>query len=320
MRGLRRGASPVVCREQTQAERVMLTDNTRGALMMMASMAAFTLNDAFMKMLAGEVPLYQILFLRGVLTTVATGLLAWRMGAIHLRVSGHDRWLVALRMCAEIGAAYFFLNALFKMPLANVTAILQSLPLIVTLAAALFFAEPLGWRRLGAILIGLVGVLLIVRPGTEGFNIYSLYALIAVGCVTVRDLATRRMSVEVSSMMVTFASALAVMVFFGGLSLFEEWATLTPRAAGLITGAGVMVIGGYLMSVMVMRVGEVSFISPFRYTGMIWGLLLGWLVFGEWPVSLTLIGAAIVVGSGIWMLLRERHLKRRARKVPVQTL
>ncbi len=298
----------------------MLTDNTRGALMMMASMAAFTLNDAFMKMLAGEVPLYQILFLRGVLTTVATGLLAWRMGAIHLRVSGHDRWLVALRMSAEIGAAYFFLNALFKMPLANVTAILQSLPLIVTLAAALFFAEPLGWRRMGAILVGLVGVLLIVRPGTEGFNIYSLYALIAVGCVTVRDLATRRMSVEVSSMMVTFASALAVMVFFGGLSLFEEWATLTPRAAGLITGAGVMVIGGYLMSVMVMRVGEVSFISPFRYTGMIWGLLLGWLVFGEWPVPLTLIGAAIVVGSGIWMLLRERHLKRRARKVPVQTL
>ncbi|MDR9484788.1 MAG: DMT family transporter [Sediminimonas sp.] len=298
----------------------MLTDNTRGALMMMASMAAFTLNDAFMKLLAGEVPLYQILFLRGVLTAVATGLLAWRMGAIHLRVAGRDRWLVVLRMGAEIGAAYFFLNALFKMPLANVTAILQSLPLIVTLAAALFFAEPLGWRRMGAILIGLVGVLLIVRPGTEGFNIYSIYALIAVGCVTVRDLATRRMSTAVPSMMVTFASALAVTVFFGGLSLFEDWAPLTPRAAGLITGAGVMVIGGYVMSVMVMRVGEVSFISPFRYTGMIWGLLLGWLVFGEWPVPLTLIGAAIVVGSGIWMLVREGHLKRRARKVPVQTL
>jgi S-adenosylmethionine uptake transporter len=299
----------------------MLTDNTRGALMMMASMAAFTLNDALMKLLAGEVPLYQILFLRGVLTALALGVLAWRLGMLDLRVPPQDRALVALRMASEIGAAYFFLTALFNMPLANVTAILQSLPLIVTLGAVLVFAEPLGWRRIGAILVGLVGVLLIVRPGTEGFTLYSLYALIAVGCVTVRDLATRRMSAQTPSMTVTFASALGVMVFFGALSLAETWVPVTPRAGALIGGAGLMVVVGYLMSVMVMRVGEVSFIAPFRYTGMLWGLLLGWLMFDDWPSVLTLVGAVIVIGSGTWMLWRERALRRRAAKrVPVQTL
>ena len=298
----------------------MQTGNTSGAFMMMTSMAAFTLNDALMKLLAGEVPLYQILFLRGVLTALALGVLAWRLGMLHLRVPAQDRGLVALRMGTEIGAAYFFLTALFNMPLANVTAILQSLPLIVTLGAALVFSEPLGWRRMGAILAGLAGVLLIVRPGTEGFTLYSLYALVAVGFVTVRDLATRRMSAQTPSMTVTFASALGVMVFFGALSLAEPWAPLTPRAGALIGGAGLMVVVGYLMSVMVMRVGEVSFISPFRYTGMVWGLLLGWLMFDEWPDMLTLVGAGVVIASGTWMLLRERKLRRRAKRVPVQTL
>lgn len=289
-----------------------LTDNTRGALLMMCSMAAFTLNDTFMKELAGQMPLFQVLVLRGALTTVFVGLLAWKMGALHLRIPRKDRWLIVQRMVAEIGAAYFFLTALFNMPLANVTAILQSLPLVVTLCAALFFGEALGWRRMTAILVGLVGVLLIVRPGTEGFNLYSVYAVISVGFVTMRDLATRRLSGATHSMMVTFATTLSVTLFFGVASVGVDWVPVDLFAAKRVLGAAVMVMAGYVFSVLVMRVGEISFVAPFRYTGLIWALALGWYVFGDWPGPLTLLGAGIVVSSGVFMLLRERQLARRA--------
>lgn len=290
-----------------------LNDNFKGALLMMASMAAFTLNDTFVKMLAGTLPLFQLLFLRGLLTTVMVGMLAWRMGAFARAIPRRDWKLVALRLVAEVGAAYFFLTALFNMPLANVTAILQSLPLMVTLAATLVFKEPLGWRRMGAILIGLVGVMLIVRPGTDGFTLYSVYALIAVCFVTMRDLCTRKLSPETPSMLVTFLTSGAVMAFFGVGSVLDDWAPLDLRAGLLVLAASVMIIGGYLFSIMVMRVGEIAFVTPFRYTGLIWALVLGWLVFGDWPQPMTLMGAAIVVGMGIFTLYREGKSARRGR-------
>lgn len=289
----------------------MLTDNTRGALLMMASMAAFTLNDTFMKTLAGDMPLFQLIFLRSIFTTVAIGAMALYLGALHLRIPPRDRLLIVIRALAEVGSAYFFLTALYNMPLANVSAIMQSLPLVVTLAAALFFGETLGWRRMTAILVGLCGVLLIVRPGTEGFNIFSVYALIAVAFVTVRDLVTRRVSGATHSMMVTFITSLALLIAFGMASMTVEWVPITLHRGSMILGAAVMVVFGYVFSVMVMRVGEISFVAPFRYTGLIWALVLGWLVFGDWPASLTLVGAVIVVGSGVFMLYREAQLKRR---------
>ena len=289
----------------------MLTDNTRGALLMMASMAAFTLNDTFMKTLAGDMPLFQLIFLRSIFTTVAIGAMALCLGALHLRIPPRDRLLIVIRALAEVGSAYFFLTALYNMPLANVSAIMQSLPLVVTLAAALFFGETLGWRRMTAILVGLCGVLLIVRPGTEGFNIFSVYALIAVAFVTVRDLVTRRVSGATHSMMVTFITSLALLIAFGMASMTVEWVPITLHRGSMILGAAVMVVFGYVFSVMVMRVGEISFVAPFRYTGLIWALVLGWLVFGDWPAPLTLLGAVIVVGSGVFMLYREAQLKRR---------
>lgn len=287
------------------------SDNVTGALLMMASMAAFTINDAFMKMLSGEVPLFQLLFLRGVLTTIAVAFIAWWMGHLRPHLPRRDIGVIFWRMVGEIGAAFFFLTALFNMPLANVTAILQALPLTIALAAALFLREPLGWRRLTAILIGFVGVMLIVRPGSEGFTIYSLYVLAAVGFVTLRDLSTRRLSRETPSMFVTVITSASVMIFFGLASLTVEWAPLDLRASALTGGAAFMVIGGYIFSIMVMRVGEIGFIAPFRYTGLIWALVLGWLVFGDWPQTITLLGAVIVVGSGLFTLYREMQLGRR---------
>ena len=286
------------------------SDNLTGAVLMMASMASFVLNDTLMKLMAGEIPLFQLLFLRGVLTTIAVAVIAWRMGALAARPARGDWRLIFWRTVAEIGAAYFFLTALFNMPIANVTAILQALPLTITLAAALFLNEPVGWRRLLAILVGFAGVMLIVRPGAADFTIYSLYGLAAVGCVTVRDLTTRRLSSETPSMFVTLITSAAIMVVFGLASAAAPWTPMDARALGLTAGAAVMIIGGYLFSIMVMRVGEISFVAPFRYTGLIWALLLGWIAFGEWPDAITFLGAGIVVGSGLFTLYRESRLSR----------
>jgi len=292
-----------------------LSDNLTGAIFMMVSMAAFTINDMFMKIMSGSVPLIQLIFLRGVLTTLAVSLLAWRMGTFRGRIAGGDRVLVAIRTGAEICATYFFLTALTHMPLANVTAILQALPLAIAVAAALFLGEGFGWRRLVAILVGFAGVMLIVRPGAEGFNVFSLYGLTAVGFVTIRDLSTRRLSRDTSSMLVTWVTAVSITLVYGLASITVDWAPMTWTNSGLLLLASGSVIGGYLFAIMVMRVGEISFVAPFRYTGLIWALVLGWLAFGEWPSTITLIGAAIVAGSGIFTIIREA---REGRRTPTQ--
>ncbi|KMK68165.1 DMT family transporter [Puniceibacterium sp. IMCC21224] len=294
---------------------ITLSDNTRGALFMMCSMAAFTFGDTFLKATGGALPLGELLLLRGVIASTAILALTWWLGALRISFSRRDWALVALRSLAEVAAAWFFLTALFHMPLANVTALLQMMPLTVTLGSALVFREAVGWRRWIAIGVGFVGMLLVVRPGTEGFNLYTVYALISVFCVTVRDLATRRLSGAVPSLMVTLFGAVTVTGFAGLLALSEPWMPLTPPLAWFVLAAAVLVVGGYVCSVMVMRVGQVSFVAPFRYTGLLWALLLGWLVFGEWPRTLTLIGAVIIVATGVFTLWREATLARRQKGV-----
>ncbi len=285
-----------------------LSPNLAGALLMMASMACFTVNDAFMKATDGAVPLFQLLFLRGLMASALILVLAQARHAIRWDFTPRDWALIGLRSLSEVGAAFFFVTALLNMPLANLTALLQVLPLTVTLASALVFREAVGWRRMTAICVGFCGMLLIVRPGVEGFTVYSLYALIAVACVTVRDLTVRRLSSHVPSLMVTLSAALAVVVFSGLGSLSIEWAPVTPRLWGLMVASALFVVGGYFFSVQVMRAGDVAFIAPFRYTGLIWALVLGWLVFDHWPAPLTLVGAGIIVATGLFTLYRERQL------------
>jgi S-adenosylmethionine uptake transporter len=285
-----------------------MSPNALGALLMTASAAAFVINDTMIKAVTADLPLFQVMTLRGLLSSVVIYLLARQMGRLAWRLPRRDWGLIALRCVAEVGATVFFLTALMNMPLANITAVMQALPLTVTLAALLFFREPVGWRRLSAILIGFVGVLLIVRPGPEGFSIDAMFALGSVVCVTVRDLTTRRMSAQVPSMMVTLIGALAVTVFSAVVSLGVDWEPVDPRSGLLIAGAAIAVLIGYLTVIQAMRVGEVSAVTPFRYSGLLWALVLGWLVFGHWPHPVTMVGAGIVVASGLFTLYRERKL------------
>jgi drug/metabolite transporter (DMT)-like permease len=287
---------------------------------MMASMACFTLNDACMKAVGQELPLFQALLIRGTVTTVLLFALARAMGGLRFDIPRRDWVLIGMRTVGEIGAAWFFITALFHLPLANVTAIIQTIPLAVTLAGAMFLREPLGWRRFTAILVGFAGVLLIVRPGTDGFTLYSVYALISVIFVTIRDLATRRLSTHVPSFTVAISAAAGVGLFGAvGTAASADWVAVSPRAGLFLAGASLCIVGGYIFSVMVMRVGDLATVAPFRYTSLIFALLLGLVFFGEWPTGLTLLGAAIVAGSGIYTLLRERHLRRRSVTPPEPT-
>ncbi|MDQ2095752.1 DMT family transporter [Rhodobacteraceae bacterium 10Alg 79] len=288
---------------------------------MMVSMAGFTLNDTCIKLLSGSLGLAQVVFLRGLLVSVLLYIVGRRLAAFSHRLSRRDLRIIAVRTLAELGATYFFLTALFHMPLPNVTAILQALPLSVALAAALVFKESLGWRRLSAIAVGFAGVMLIVQPGGEGFSVYALYALAAVGCVTMRDLAARRLSPEVPSVAVAFITATSI-TFVAGLILAFEMgeagaggkplSEISWPETRLILGAALSVLAGYLASVMCMRVGEIGVVAPFRYTGLLWALVLGWAVFDYWPDGMELTGATIVVAMGLFTLYRESRLRRGA--------
>jgi len=296
-----------------------LSENARGAIFMMVGMAGFVFNDTLMKMVSSELTLYQAVFLRGLMVTVMLGAFALNRGVLMPRIGGANLRLLGLRLVAEIGGTTCFLTALFHMQIANTTAILQSMPLAVTLAAALFLREPVGWRRYAAITAGFVGVLIIIRPGSEGFSLYSLWALAAIAFMVLRDLSTRRLSRDVPSVFVALTTGSGIMLFGAVVSATEPFPPVTGRAMALMAGAAVFLFIGYLFNVLAMRHGEIGFVSPFRYTVMIWAILLGFLVFGERPDAAMLAGSAIVVGTGIYTLYRERQQARRAlaaRSVP----
>ncbi len=287
-----------------------MTPNVKGALLMMGSMAAFTLNDVVVKLLAQNMPLFQIVFLRGLLTTAMLATVVVAFGKLSFRIPRGDRMKVMLRTVFEVLTVVTFLTALVNMAIANATAILAALPLAVTLGAAVLFGEDVGWRRWTAIGVGAFGVLLIVQPGTEGFNAYSLLALGAVALVAGRDLATRAFSDDVPLMSVAVLTAAAVCVFGGVMSLTIDWVPVTARDAGYLVLCAIFIIGGYVLSIFVMRTGNVAVTSPFRYTALIFALILGVIVFDELPNVLALIGAGIVVATGVFTLIRERQVAR----------
>lgn len=290
----------------------VLSDNMRGAFLMMGAMGAYTVNDAFMKVVAADVPLFQAIMLRGIGAVVCLILLCRLLGQLRFDLPWRDWGLIALRSASEMAGTYFFITALLNMPIANISAIMQVLPLSVALAAALFLREPLGWRRLTAIFVGFVGVLLIIQPGGAAFNSFSIYALITVACITLRDLTVRRMSSDVPPLLVALAAAIwvALLGIIGALA--TTWTPMTVVAGLQLGGATLFLIFGYIFSVMAMQRGEISFIAPFRYTSLLVALILGVLIFREWPDALTLIGAGIVVATGLFTLYREAQLRRTA--------
>ncbi|TPK56941.1 MULTISPECIES: DMT family transporter [unclassified Mesorhizobium] len=288
-----------------------LSPNLRGALFMVVAMAGFTLNDAITKYSSQSMNMAQVMLIRGAFASLFVGLLAWQRGAL-VRPRSMLQPLVALRVLAEAGATVTFLVALAHLPIASVSAVLQALPLAVTMGAALVFGEAVGWRRWLAIAVGFAGVLVVVRPGFEGFSMFSLVALASVACCAVRDLATKRIPQAIPTLLVSTATALA-MTMVGALLLspMGGWTPMTGKATALLALAAVLVLIGYQFIIMAMRSGEISFIAPFRYTALLWSIVLGLLVFGDVPDMTMIIGASTIVGSGLYALYRERVVGRR---------
>lgn len=278
---------------------------------MCASMAAFTINDTFMKSVTLTLPLFQTIGLRGLIAVAGLSLLCLATGAFRFRPNRRDAGLILLRSLADVAATVFFLEALLRMPLANLSAILQALPLLITLGAAIVYGDRIGWRRMTAILVGLIGVLIIIRPGTEGFDRWSLLGLASVACVVVRDLSVRPLQGQIPSVLVALGAAVAVTLMGWIGTLFQGWQSPDTGEAARVLGAGLFLIVGYLTSVSAMRHGDVGMVAPFRYTSLLWAIVLGLVVFGDLPDGWTLVGAAIVVGAGLFTLWRERQLRRR---------
>ncbi len=290
-----------------------LSDNSRGVILMVLSMAAFTFNDACMKILFSSMPLFQAMFLRSIISVILLLALAHYQKKLTLNLPRRDWGLIAMRTIGEIGATYFFLTALMNMPLANISALLQILPLAVTLAGVVFLGEKIGIRRLAAIIVGFFGVMLIIRPGGDGFSIYSIYALIAVAFVILRDITARSLSKQTPSLMVAVSSAIGITIFAGVGAIGVDWVEVDLASFILLTLAAIFIFGGYIFSVSVMRIGDIGFIAPFRYTSLLWSILLGFVFFGELLDPLTLLGSAIVVAMGIFSFYREHRAIKKSK-------
>ena len=277
---------------------------------MAVSMAAFTTNDSITKVVSSEMNFGQVMLVRGLFAIVLVAALAWYQGALRpLRTLVMKP--VALRVAGEVLGTVTFLAAIVHLPLANTAAIFQALPLAVTLGAALMFGEPVGWRRWLAITAGFIGVLIIVRPGVEGFSQFSLFALVSVVFCAVRDLATRRIPPKIPSLFITLLTTVTVTTAGGAILVpLGGWTPPSVHALGLQALAAVLLLIGYQCVIMALRSGDISAVAPFRYSALLWAMLLGYLVFGDVPDAMMVTGAFIIVLSGIYAFYRERIRRR----------
>jgi drug/metabolite transporter (DMT)-like permease len=279
----------------------------RGIAAMVASQFALSVNDTFVKLASETLPLGEVIFVRGVFASLLVGTVVVTMGQLRYLLLLRHR-LVFWRIFGELGATYFFLLALFKMPLANVAIIFQATPLAVTAAAALFLGESVGWRRWTAIAIGFVGVAIVVRPGLGGFQLYALLVLVSVLFVVVRDLSTRALPLAVPAMVLTLATAVSVTIMGALLGLDERWSSPSWTVLAQLLAAAAFLSVGYLMIIAAMRLGEMSAIVPFRYSNVVFAIVLGVLVWGDIPDAVTIVGSVIIIATGLYTLYRERKV------------
>lgn len=290
------------------------SDNLRGILLMVASMALFGVEDMFLKWAAAGLPIGQIIFVSGAFGMPVFVAMAWRQGQ-RIWVKDALQPAVLARNFGEMVGTAGYVAALATVPLSTVSAVLQAMPLAVTMGAALFLGERVGWRRWSAIAVGFVGVLVVIRPGAEGFRPEALWVLVTVAGLGLRDLASRAIPARVTTAQVSAwglgaVTALGVMM----MAVSGEVQAVNLWQASVLLGALVFGTAGYWAITAATRTGEVSVVAPFRYTRLIFAIVIGALVFGEWPDQLTYLGAGLIIGSGLYSFARERVLRNRVGK------
>jgi len=280
-------------------------ENLRGSLLMVAAMAGFALEDMFLKSAARQLPVGEMLMIFGTGGMLAFIVLAARRGQTILHPAIRSRPIL-WRAGFEVAGRLFYTLAIALTPLSSASAILQATPLVVVAGAALVFGEKVGWRRWSAIALGFGGVLIVLRPGLEGFTLLSLLALAGTLGFAGRDLATRAAAPILSNLQLgVYGFAMMVPTGAGLLAFSGGAAWPDATASAQMLAATMFGVGAYYALTVAMRLGEVSVITPFRYTRLVFALILGVTVFGERPDAATLIGSTIIVGSGIYTLLRS---------------
>ncbi|KUJ76593.1 hypothetical protein AVO45_11260 [Ruegeria marisrubri] len=279
-----------------------------GSAWMVAAMAGFALEDALLKSASGLMPIWQVLVLFGAGGAVVFCCAALFQGVplLHRDVFSNP---MKVRVLFEVFGRLFYVLAIAFTPLSSATVILQATPLVVVAGAAVFFGETVGWRRWGAIVVGMIGVVIIIRPTGDSFSALSILAVLGMLGFAGRDLASRAAPATLGTAALGFHGFLAIIA--AGL-LFRYWegapvAPLTGTGALHLSGAVVMGALAYSSLMKAMRTGEVSAVTPFRYTRLLFGVGLGMLMFGERPDQAMLLGCALIVASGFYILWRGRQ-------------
>jgi len=276
---------------------------------MIIAMACFSVEDAFIKATAKTIPLGEIIFIFGLFGTLIFILLTKKRKEKVFHPAILSRPIFIRSLCEVVGRLFFSISLVF-IPLSTLSAILQSTPLIVVMGAALIFGEKVGWRRWTAIFIGLIGVMLIIRPGLDSFDPASIFAILGTLGFAGRDLATRASPKLLSNMQLGVYGFFILMPVGIIILIFNQQTAnvVWPNGIALLQLSGTIIFGvaAYYSLTVAMRVGDVSVITPFRYTRLIFALLIGIIIFGERPDSLTLIGSLIIILGGIYTLLRSK--------------
>lgn len=286
-------------------------DNPRAAGLMVASMAAFAFEDLFLKRAAIALPPGQVIAMMG-----AGGAVVFWLFAARLRQPILTRRALtgaaALRSLSEAGATMLYITALALIPLTVNSALLQASPLVVTMGAALFLGETVGWRRWTAIAVGFLGVLIILQPGTDGFRMAGLLTVACVAILAVRDLSTRVMDDSIGTFQLTTWAYLALVPAGVALMALQRQAPQAVDPSQWFDLIGALITGllGYYAVTAAMRLGDVSVVAPFRYTRLVFAMILAMIFLGERPDAWMLTGAALVIGSGLYTFAREARVKR----------
>jgi len=287
-----------------------LTDySLRPVLFMVGSMALFSFEDFFIKLLSKTIPASQIMIIMGLLGTTF-----FISAAIVTKQPIFSRDLldkhVIVRTLGDLFGALFFVSAIVLTPLSSASAILQGTPLAVTAGAAIFLGETVGLRRWIAVLVGFIGIILIIKPGVADFSPLSLLAVAAVICLSARDLATRAMTDALPTITISIYAFVALaLAGILAIPFYEAFVLPDLRETSLFLIGISSGVAAYYLLVGATRRGEASLIAPFRYSRLIFAMLLSILILGENPDLFTWIGAFLIVASGYFIALRERAIK-----------
>lgn len=284
----------------------------RGPALMIAATCAYVANDTLMKLATEGLPPLQVLFIRGVCAMLLCLPLVLVLGHGRQIPMVANRWVLLRNLC-ELAAVVMFVIALAQMPIADVTALGQVTPLIFLIGISLILREKVGGMRMALIGLGFAGALLVAQPTGQGLSVYALLALgNAVFCAA-RDIAGRRVPAAVPGWIVALSAVLVVMVGAGALSLVtEQWAMPQLHHIGLLLGAGGLLMIGHFCLFTAYRVGDAASVAPFYYMFSVWALISGLVVFGTFPNVLAISGIALILASGLAIVLLDSRKRRLA--------